>query len=113
MPVDQNASREDIDRQRLAALVRAVTLVASEIGFAGLFAYAIYETWEAQGGQRPAISAPVESAAAALAVALAAGCGLTYLANVDETPGLVKTVAIAFGGYVIAYVGAAYSQLSQ
>jgi len=46
-------------------------------------------------------------------MAVGAACGLIYLANVDETPGLVKRVAIAFGGYVIAYLGAAYRQLSQ
>jgi hypothetical protein len=151
-----NASQNDVSRQQLAALVRAVTLFASEIAFAGLFAYVIYETWEAKSGKPPDISNPVEGAAAALAVALAAGyagalgvqpqpgtraiawfskwpsltdvllflgvflymfvgaaCGLTYLANVEEAPGLLKTVAIAFGGYVIAYIGAAYRQLSQ
>jgi hypothetical protein len=146
-----------VERQQLAAFVRALTLVASEIAFAGLFAYVLYETWHAPGGKPPTIAGPIEGAAAALAVALAAGfsgalgmqptagvraldlfknkglfntelilfvgifvymavgaaCGLTYLANVDETPGLLRTVAVAFGGYVIAYIGAAYKQLNQ
>jgi hypothetical protein len=34
--------------------------------------------------------------------------GVTYLANQNESPGVVKTIAVAFGGYVIAYVGKAY-----
>jgi hypothetical protein len=145
---------DDDARQALAALVRATTLFASEIAFAGLFAYLMYETWNAQAGTPPTISKPIQGAAGALAVALAAGyagtlglqpksgtralgwfnwknlrdsgllflgvftymavgaaCGLTYLANVDETPGIIKTVAIAFGGYVIAYLGAAYKQI--
>jgi hypothetical protein len=46
-------------------------------------------------------------------MAVGAACGLTYLANVGETPGLLRTVAVAFGGYVIAYIGAAYKQVSQ
>jgi hypothetical protein len=143
-------------RDQLAALIRAVTLIASEIAFAGLFAYVIYVTWTAPSGMPPTISGPVEGAAAALAVALAAGysaalgmhaqpgakaldwftktnlradwilalgvfvymavgaaAGLTYLANTDETPSLLRTVAVAFGGYVIAYLGTAYRQLSQ
>ena|SRR5437764_7807704 len=143
-------------RDQLAALIRAVTLIASEVAFAGLFAYVIYVTWSAPSGSAPTISGPVQGAAAALAVAIAAGysaslgmhtqrgtkalewftkenlradwilalgvfvymavgaaCGLTYLANTDETPGLLRTVAVAFGGYVIAYIGTAYRQLSQ
>ncbi|HUJ54982.1 MAG TPA: hypothetical protein VLW49_03230 [Gaiellaceae bacterium] len=147
----------DAERQELAAFIRVLTLVASEIAFAGLFAYVMYVTWNAAAGKPPDISAPVQGTAAALAVALAAGfsnvlgmqpkagvraldvlavlrgsatdlalfsgvfiymavgaaCGLTYLANTDETPGLLRTVAIAFGGYVIAYIGTAYKQLSQ
>ena len=151
-----------LERQQLAAFVRALTLVASEIAFAGLFAYVIYETWNATSAP-PDISGPVQATAAALAVALAAGfssvlgispqsgvqalrlftksaerkaknefntelvlflgvfvymavgaaCGLTYLANVDQTPTLLRTVAVAFGGYVIAYIGTAYKQLTQ
>jgi hypothetical protein len=147
----------DPTREKLAALVRAVTLAGAEVAFAGLFAYIIYLTWDASAQQPPSISGPIQGAAAALAVALAAGyaaalgmqpasgstafawiregglktsdfwlflgvllymavgaaCGLTYLANVDETPSLLKTVSIAFGGYVIAYLGTAYKQLSQ
>jgi len=34
--------------------------------------------------------------------------GLTYLANIKEAPGVVKTISVAFGGYVIAYIGKAY-----
>jgi hypothetical protein len=143
-------------RDQLAALIRAVTLIASKVAFAGLFAYVVYATWSAPAGSPPTISGPVQGAAAAPAVALAAGysaalgmhaqpgtkalewftkenlradwilalgvfvyiavgaaCGLTYLANTDETPGLLRTVAVAFGGYVIAYIGTAYRQLSQ
>jgi hypothetical protein len=147
----------DPNRQKLAAFVRAVTVAGAEVAFAGLFAYILYETWGAVADQPPSISGPVQGAAGALAVALAAGyagalgmppasgkdafawfasgtrnwpefflllgvllymfvgaaCGLTYLANVDETPSILKTVSIAFGGYVIAYLGTAYKQLSQ
>jgi hypothetical protein len=150
-------SPPDPTREKLASFVRAVTVGGAEVAFAGLFAYVIYETWNAFPGQAPDISGPIQGAAGALAVALAAGyagalgmppaagkdafawfaqgtrnwpefflllgvllymavgaaCGLTYLANVDETPALLKTVSIAFGGYVIAYLGTAYKQLSQ
>jgi hypothetical protein len=34
--------------------------------------------------------------------------GVTYLANQNESPGVVRTIAVAFGGYVIAYIGKAY-----
>jgi hypothetical protein len=34
--------------------------------------------------------------------------GVTYLANQNESPGVVKTIAVAFGGYVVAYIGKAY-----
>jgi hypothetical protein len=34
--------------------------------------------------------------------------GVTYLWNQSESPGIVKTIAVAFGGYVIAYIGTAY-----
>jgi hypothetical protein len=143
-------------RERVAALVRAITAAGAEIAFMGLFAYIIHETWAAPSGHPPSISGPVAASAAALAVALAAGyasalgvqisskttalqfftkghfwsaesfillgalvymvigaaCGLTYLANVHETPTILKTVSIAFGGYVIAYLGTAYRQSS-
>lgn len=36
----------------------------------------------------------------------------TYALNELETPGILKTVAVAFGGYVIAYIGTAYRQLA-
>jgi hypothetical protein len=35
---------------------------------------------------------------------------LTYAFNEAQTPSIVKTVAVAFGGYVIAYIGAAYER---
>jgi hypothetical protein len=41
-------------------------------------------------------------------MAAGATLGLTYLANTKESPGIVKTIAVAFGGYVIAYIGKAY-----
>lgn len=151
------AAGGDADRQRMAALVRAVTLIATEVAFAGVFAYVIYVTWGASDGKTPVIAGPVEGVAGALAVALAAGfagvlgthpapgtnglkwfkkenlvstefilfigvflymtvgaaCGLTYLANNDESPALLRTVSVAFGGYVIAYIGSVYKQLSQ
>jgi hypothetical protein len=45
-----------------------------------------------------------------VAVYLLAGAalGATYLKYNKEAPGVVKTIAIAFGGYVIAYIGKAY-----
>jgi hypothetical protein len=41
-------------------------------------------------------------------MAAGAALGLTYLANIKEAPGIVKTISVAFGGYVIAYIGKAY-----
>jgi hypothetical protein len=35
---------------------------------------------------------------------------LTYAFNEAQTPSIVKTVAVGFGGYVIAYIGAAYQR---
>jgi hypothetical protein len=35
--------------------------------------------------------------------------GGTYVVREVESPGVVKAIAVAFGGYVIAYVGKAYS----
>jgi hypothetical protein len=37
---------------------------------------------------------------------------ITYALRSSETPEVLKTVAIAFSGYVIAYIGTAYQQLS-
>ena len=37
---------------------------------------------------------------------------VTYALNEGETPEVLKTVAIGFGGYVIAYLGAAYQRFS-
>jgi hypothetical protein len=45
---------------------------------------------------------------ALLYMAVGAAVCVTYVANGGETPGLVRTVAIAVGGYVIAYLGVAY-----
>lgn len=41
-------------------------------------------------------------------MAAGAALGLAYLANPKETPNVVKTIAVAFGGYAIAYIGKAY-----
>jgi len=45
-------------------------------------------------------------------MAAGAALGVTYLANQNESPGIVKTIAVAFGGYVIAYIGTAYKNWS-
>lgn len=37
-----------------------------------------------------------------------AALGLTFIFNESESPGIVKTIAVAFGGYVIAYIGLIY-----
>jgi hypothetical protein len=44
-------------------------------------------------------------------VAGVAAC-ITYGLNEDETPGVLSTIAVAFGGYVIAFVGSAMRQIS-
>jgi hypothetical protein len=141
----------DSTEAEVAAAIRALTLFGANLAFAALFAYILYETWSGAGPD--AITKPVESAAAALAVALGAGyalmlgtgnggavregfsvamtamtsikvlgvvlymavgtaCGVTYLVHDPQAPGIVKTVAVAFGGYVLAYIGAAYRQFS-
>jgi hypothetical protein len=41
-------------------------------------------------------------------MAAGAALGVTYLWNQSESPGIVKTIAVAFGGYVIAYLGIVY-----
>ena len=41
-------------------------------------------------------------------MAVGAALGATYLWNQSESPGIVKTIAVAFGGYVIAYLGTVY-----
>src|SRR5262245_62980699 len=46
-------------------------------------------------------------------MAAGAALGVTYLANQNESPGIVKTIAVAFGGYVIAYIGTAYKNRSE
>jgi hypothetical protein len=35
-----------------------------------------------------------------------------YALNENETPSILKTIAVGFGGYVIAYIGTAYRQLA-
>lgn len=35
---------------------------------------------------------------------------VTYAFNESESPPIVKTIAVGFGGYVIAYIGAAYQK---
>ena len=47
-----------------------------------------------------------------LYMAAGAALGLTYLTHTVEAPGVVKTVAVAFGGYVVAYIGKAYKDYS-
>jgi hypothetical protein len=34
--------------------------------------------------------------------------GVAYVTNSSETPAVVRTIAVAFGGYVISFVGLAY-----
>jgi vacuolar-type H+-ATPase subunit I/STV1 len=34
--------------------------------------------------------------------------GVAYVTNSAESPGIVRTIAVAFGGYVIGFVGIAY-----
>ena len=37
---------------------------------------------------------------------------VTYAFNEKETPSVLSTIAVGFGGYVIAYIGAAYQKLA-
>jgi hypothetical protein len=39
---------------------------------------------------------------------IASAVAITYVCNQNETPGTIKALAVAFGGYVIALVTAAY-----
>ena len=39
------------------------------------------------------------------------GIGVTYAFNEKETPAVLSTIAVGFGGYVIAYLGAAYQKM--
>jgi hypothetical protein len=41
-------------------------------------------------------------------MAAGAALGLTYLFNEAESPGIVKTISVAFGGYVVGYLGLLY-----
>lgn len=41
-------------------------------------------------------------------MAAGAALGTTYVLNPSESPGIVQTIAVAFGGYVIAYLGLVY-----
>jgi hypothetical protein len=34
--------------------------------------------------------------------------GVAYVTNSGESPAVVRTIAVAFGGYVISFVGLAY-----
>ena len=43
-----------------------------------------------------------------LYMAAGAALGLTYLTHTVEAPSVVKTISVAFGGYVVAYIGKAY-----
>jgi hypothetical protein len=43
-----------------------------------------------------------------LYLVIGAAIGVTYAFNEAETPTVIKTIAVGFGGYVIAYLGAAY-----
>lgn len=38
---------------------------------------------------------------------------VTYALNEAETPSILKTIAVAFAGYVVAFVSTAYQQLSE
>jgi hypothetical protein len=38
---------------------------------------------------------------------------VTYALNEAETPSILKTIAIAFAGYVVAFVSTAYQQLTE
>ena len=38
--------------------------------------------------------------------------GVTYAFNEAETPAVLRTIAVGFGGYVIAYLGSAYQKLA-
>ena len=38
---------------------------------------------------------------------------VTYALNEAETPSILKTIAIAFAGYVVAFVSTAYQQLNE
>lgn len=38
---------------------------------------------------------------------------VTYALNEPETPSVLKTIAIAFAGYVVAFVSTAYQQLTE
>jgi uncharacterized YccA/Bax inhibitor family protein len=37
---------------------------------------------------------------------------IAYASNEAETPAVLKTIAVAFGGYVVAYIGTAYKRLT-
>jgi len=140
------------DQAKVAAFVRAATLVVIEAAFVAMMASFVWQTWTAKAGEVPDLPSVQSSALAALAVVLGSGYALmlglpapenetanittaikeqpflfagvviymlagfaaclTYGVNEDETPGVIKTIAVAFGGYVIAYVGGAYRQLT-
>src|SRR3954464_14149418 len=152
------------DRQKISLFVRMLTLAAAEIAFVGLTAIFVFETWAADGGTAPDLSAVQGSALAGLAVLLGGGFGVvlgaqgkggakalapdddvtvaqavkkaggertllfagvilymfaglvicaTYALNEAETPSILRTIAVAFAGYVVAFISTAYQQLSE
>ena len=151
------------DKQKISLFVRLLTLAAAELAFVGLTAIFVIETWAANGGKAPDLSAVQGSALAGLAVLLGGGFGVvlgaqgeggakalapadesvaqavkkavgertllfagviiymfagfvicvTYALNEAETPSILKTIAVAFAGYVVAFVSTAYQQLTE
>jgi len=152
------------DKQKISLFVRLLTLAAAELAFVGLTVVFVIETWAANGGKAPDISAVQGSALAGLAVLLGGGFGVvlgaqgkggakalapeddvtvaqavkkaagertllfagviiymfagfvicaTYALNEAETPSILKTIAVAFAGYVVAFVSTAYQQLNE
>lgn len=152
------------DKQKISLFVRMLTLAAAELAFVGLTVIFVVETWVANGGKAPDLSAVQGSALAGLAVLLGGGFGVvlgaqgkggtkalapdpnqsvaqavkkavgertllfagviiymfagfaicvTYALNEAETPSILRTIAVAFAGYVVAFVSTAYQQLSE
>jgi hypothetical protein len=70
-------------------------LAAAELAFVGLTVIFVIETWTANGSKAPDLSAVQDAL------------------NEAETPSILKTIAVAFAGYVVAFVSTAYQQLSE
>ena len=51
---------------------------------------------------------PSPQATLAVNALVASAVAITYVLNQNETPGTIKALAVAFGGYVIALMTAAY-----